>query len=131
MKKIYLLLLLFIPVIFSCAYFNTFYNAKYYFGKGTRATKKNISDKLSSEERASYKKAIEKSEKLITLYPKSKYVDDALLIMGESHFYLKQFYKAKERLLKLKEHFPDSKLSFDANLWLGKIAIAEEKYNTS
>jgi len=129
MKKIYLLLLLFIPVIFSCAYFNTFYNAKYYFGKGTRATKKNISDKLSSEERASYKKAIEKSEKLITLYPKSKYVDDALLIMGESHFYLKQFYKAKERLLKLKEHFPDSKLSFDANLWLGKIAIAEEKYN--
>jgi len=129
MKKIYLLLLFFLPFLFSCAYFNTFYNAKYYFNKGYRATRNNRSQKLTSAEKNSYQKAIDKSEKLITLYPKSKYVDDALLILGQSHFYLKQYYKARERLLKLKEHFPDSRLTFDANLWLGRIAIAEEKYS--
>lgn len=127
MKKIFLAAL--ILIFISCAYYNVFYNAKYYFNKGYKATQNNNSDKITTEERNNYQKAIDKSEKLIRLYPKSKYVDDALILLGKSYYYLGDMYRAKNNFNLLKENFPESKFLNEVIIWLARIAIYEKKYD--
>ena len=129
MKKIFLAALILIFIFISCAYYNVFYNAKYYFNKGYKATQNNNSDKITTEERNNYQKAIDKSEKLIRLYPKSKYVDDALILLGKSYYYLGDMYRAKNNFNLLKENFPESKFLNEVIIWLARIAIYEKKYD--
>ena len=129
MKRIPYIPLVTILLMTSCAYFNTFYNARYYFNKGLEESKNNESGQVSSGERTNYQKSIEKSERLINLYPNSKYVDDALLIMGKSFYQLGDMYKARDRLESLRQNYPESGLVYEANLWIARVDMAQERYN--
>jgi TolA-binding protein len=104
--------IIFIFLFFSgCVYFNTFYNAQKYF----------------KEE--NYKQSIEKCKKILERHPDSKYVDDALFIMGKSNYYLKNYDEAKINLKKLIDAFPSSPFVPESYLFLGKIAF--EKKNVA
>ncbi len=113
----------------GCAYFNTFYNAKQYYRKAYHATRKNMTDKVSGPEKTNYQKAIEKASKLIELYPNSKYVDDALLMMGKCYYYIEEYLNARRRLEELRTNHPNSEFILEANLWLAKTDLALEQYD--
>lgn len=111
-------------IIFSlgCVYYNTFYNAKKAFESAER-TRTNPDKKKAKIDTGLYRKAIEKSIKVIENHPNSKYYDDALYILGVSNFYLEQFPSADRRLRELLANYPESEFVRDAEIYLAKSKI--------
>jgi len=132
MKKIiFFTALLLLTVLSQCAYYNTFFYAKHYYKKANRETRKNLTGKLSNTEKTNYQKAIEKANRLIVLYPNSKYVDDALLMLGKSHYYRSEYPEARRRLNYLLTRFPNSEYIPEGRLWLAKVDIGQERFESA
>ena len=87
----------------ACAYFNTFYNAQEHYQMAEKIRMENFGNKLPSKAIQEYQSAIEKSEKVLTEYGDSKYVQDALLLKGRSHFFKNEYDSAKEVFNQLKD----------------------------
>lgn len=113
----------------SCAYYNTFYNTKKYFREGLAENKKRAGEKPTSQEVQKFDLAIEKASKVLQLYPKSKYADDAILILGQSFFYKQEYLKAQRKFEELLANFPKSKLVPTSRLWLAKTDIELRDFN--
>jgi len=96
-KSLCLLLL-----IQGCAYFNTFYNAEEHYKDAEKIRIENFGNQLPSRAIQEYQKAIEKSQKILTDFSDSKYVNDALLLKGKSHFFKREYDSAKESFDRLK-----------------------------
>ena len=120
---------LIIFLMMGCAYFNTFYNARYYYKRAYHETRKNPLGETTAAEKTNYRKAIEKADKLIEMYPKSKYVDDALFLMGKSYYYLEDYLNAHRQLTQLKTGHPKSELIREVDLWLAKTDLALERFD--
>ena len=119
-----------ILILFShCAYFNTFYNARKYFNRASEATRKNRTGTLTSGEKTNYEKASEKARRLVQEYPNSKWVDDALLMLGKSYYFTEEYSKADRQLGILIKEFPASPLIPEARLWYAKSLLAQEKFD--
>ena len=84
----YLCLLLFLK---GCAYFNTFYNAEEHFETAERIRIENLGGQIPSRSIQEYGKAIEKSEKVLREYSDSRYVKDARLLKGKSHYFRREY----------------------------------------
>jgi cellulose synthase operon protein C len=121
----------------GCAYFNIFYNAKRYYGKGEQAVQKNeIQNAQSASSRqapgsagkSDFQKSIEKSLKLLDYYPNSKYVDDALLLLGKSYYYTQEYQMSLRRFQELIDRFPRSEFRFDAELGMAKTYVALKQF---
>ncbi len=128
-----LLLLLFVSFSGCGAYFNTFYNAKKMFNTAEKkrleqekkARKAGQNKKKRRRTRVSeYSKAIEKGSKVLELYPNSRYVDDAIMIIGQSFYYTGEYIKAQRKFEELITLLPNSEFVPKAKLWLGKTLIA-------
>ena len=113
MKK--LLILLSVLSLSSCAYFNTYYNAKKYYNEGRKASEKNTTGKRNQNEIKNYSLTVEKCKAVIRKFPDSKYVDDSLLLMAKSYYYMDDYENSKVnleellisfRLLELITYFP-------------------------
>ncbi len=104
----------------SCAYYNTFYNAKKYYKKGREESDKNFSTLISNSELKNYNLTVEKCESVLVKFPNSRYVDDALLLMSKAQFYLGDYQKSKINLEELVRRFPESNLKDEALLWTGR-----------
>lgn len=127
-KSVILSFLLAIILISGCAYYNIFFNAKRYYNKGYEATKKNRTDKVNSTETQNYQKAVEKSATLIQEYPDSKWVDDAIMLMGKSYYYQQSYLKAERKFYELITHYPESEYVLEAKLWQAKTKVALEEF---
>ena len=145
MKFFKLNILIFIIFLFTnCAYYNTFFNAEKYFkdaekqreerlkkekkqqGQLTsqqRAQRKANPNRPSSQEMKNYNLSIEKASKVLEIFSKSKYVDDALFLLGKCFFRKLDYQKALRKFIELNENFPDSEFAPEAKLWLGKTYI--------
>ncbi len=128
-KIIFFIILFLVCFNIFCAYYNTFYNAKKYYHTAYQEIKKLNSAELSNKARQNLDMSIEKSLKLLELYPKSKYVDDALLLLGKCFYYNNNYFRARGYLNQLIKLQPQSELIPQAKLWLIKIDIDDEKYN--
>lgn len=128
----------------GCAYYNTFFNAKKYYKDAEKERLKRIENqkkqgqratpemnKPSSNELKNYDKSIEKASKVLEIYPKSKYVDDALFLLGKSFFRKEEYEKAARKFLELIDNFPNSDLYNDSQLWLAKTNIESRDYATA
>ncbi len=117
-----------IITLIGCAYYNTFFNAKENYNIAQEKQKKVKSDKLPSDVIKCYNNAIEKSWKLIDFYSdSSKYADDALLLIGKSHYHLTEYSKAERVLQQFLLKYIGSNLIPEAKLWLAKTYIQIEK----
>ncbi|MFQ5797853.1 MAG: tetratricopeptide repeat protein [Bacteroidota bacterium] len=113
----------------ATAYFNTYYNAKRLFDEAEADVEavrlsKHITDKteavqLSPQTRQKFNQVIEKCSKLLQFYPTSKWVDDALFVIGASYYYLDDDRKGQRKFAELLSAFPKSGLAFKSRLWLG------------
>ncbi len=73
-------------------------------------------------------RVIEKCSRLIVSYPKSKWVDNALLLIGKSYLYKLELTRAERKFQELLDRYPDSDLATEAVLWLGKTYVKLEQY---
>ena len=74
----------------SCAYFNELYNAQTAFEKAERAAARGERGTANQE----YAYAVEKAAKSVRRSPDGRWADDALYLIGRSHFALGQHEKA-------------------------------------
>lgn len=105
--------------LLGCARFNTFYNAEQFFKQAQKAREKSKTAQPSSSEIELYDKAIKKASKILTFHPKSKLVDDALLLVGRSYYGKGEYLKAARKFTELIDNFPQSELVYEASFWLG------------
>ncbi|MDZ7374774.1 MAG: tetratricopeptide repeat protein [candidate division KSB1 bacterium] len=112
----------------ACAYYNTFYNAKQFYKKGEDQRLKRRAEKPTQAEIEAYRKAAEKAGKVIQNYPKSRYVDDAILLMGKAFYWQEQIGSAQRKFEELLTYFPDSELAPEARLWLARCLLAQNEF---
>ncbi len=112
----------------SCAYFNTFHNTKKLHNEARKERERRQGDIPTAAEQKKYDETIEKASKILEVYPNSKYVDDALFILGESFFYKQDYIKAQRKFQELIKYFPKGSYFQPARLWLAKTNIELEDY---
>jgi len=123
-----LLLIVVLMFCFSCVYYNTFYHARKSFNQAEKSQKKAGRQIASSEEKQNYDSAINKASKVLTFYPKSKWVDDALMIIGMSFYYQGEYAKAERKFAELASAFPKSKFLHQARLYGAMCQYRLERY---
>ena len=106
----------------GCAYFNTYYNADNLFDEAERlrTEKGGSADKASAQ----YDACIKKCHDLLRYHSKSKYVDDALYMIGVCHFHRSEYIQAQASLRDLLDRFPNSDRAESAWYYLGLSALA-------
>jgi len=94
-------------VFASCAYFNTYYNANLFFDEAEQMRAEHEGEQLANSIKDKYKSVVEKSDIVITKYSDSRYVDNAYLLKGQSHFYLDEFEESEYSFNTLSSINPD------------------------
>ncbi len=107
----------------SCAYFNTFHNTKELYNQAAKERSKRQDDQPTATERKLYDDTITKASKILELYPDSKYVDDALFILGECFYHKGEPVRAQRKFQELITYFPESGYYNRAHLWLAKVNV--------
>ncbi len=108
----------------GCAYFNTFYNARNYFHSGLELMEtvgRPDDDKIPRQAADAFAQAIAKSLKVIEEYPESKFIDDALFILGRSHYYRQEYGLAERYFTQLLNEFVWLDYTDQVRLWLAKV----------
>lgn len=111
----------------GCAYYNTFFHAKEFFQKAERA--RLSSDNKEGVGKDDYEKAIKKAAMVLAYYPKSRWVDDALLLIGKSFYHLGEYNKAIRKFKELQTNLPKSEYVDDSYYWMGLSYFRLEDYS--
>lgn len=122
----------------AVSYFNTFYNAQQLFEDGEEEViigKRDLIERnqvnrvftIPASARTKFQSSIEKNSKVLSFYPDSKWVDDALLMIGKAYFYMEDDVRAERKFLELAVQFPSSDLIPESQLWLGKSLMRQKK----
>ncbi len=103
----------------GCAYFNLFYNAQNAFDEGERIGQEiDPRDQPTSPQRTQYNRAIRKCRMLLDEYPDSDLVDDALFLIGKSHYRMREWSEAIRSFESLLVNFPVSDYAEEATYLL-------------
>ncbi|RKY62139.1 MAG: hypothetical protein DRP95_01940 [Candidatus Latescibacterota bacterium] len=102
----------------GCAYFNAYYNARRLFEQAEEEREK------GKDVKALYDQVIRKASKVIAFYPKSRWVDDSLLLLGKALYRKGEYEQAVRKFRELREYFPESGLVDEAKYWEG-MALGE------
>lgn len=76
-------------------------------------------------------KVIEKCSRILINFPKSKWVDNALLLIGKSYYHKFEPLRAERKFQELLDRYPESSLVTEAILWLGKTYVRLDKYENA
>lgn len=130
-KKIHVSTLLFMfcamVMLSSCAYFNTVYNAKNYFREGRKSVKH---DTLVTDSE-NFSKTIEKSTSIIVKYPGTRWIDDALFMMGASYYYKGDYSRSLEKLDFLIQNYSGSSFQYEALYLMGLAYYKLKRYGSA
>ncbi|MEO8666440.1 MAG: tetratricopeptide repeat protein [Ignavibacteria bacterium] len=118
------------------AYFNTFYRSKEDYDDAyeeyraslisfynRRLDSLGITPLISGSVKDKLDKAIERSSKIIQFHKNSKFIDDAVLIIGKSYFFETDYYKAERTFNEFLSKFSTSVLADEAILFLGRTKV--------
>ncbi len=103
----------------GCAYFNLFYNARKTFREANEIPRAKDGS-LSRQQIQLYDGVIEKCDKLITTYPNSRWVDDAVLLLGRCYYEQGKYDETIQTLRALEVDFAESDLNRE-----GQVLIAQ------
>ncbi|MGD9900255.1 MAG: tetratricopeptide repeat protein [Calditrichaceae bacterium] len=125
------LFILLLAVLTGCAYYNTFFNAKQnYKTAQIKQQKIKSGQELPADIKNHYLKTIDKCWKLINSYgDSSKYADDALLLIGKSHFMLTEYDQAEHIFKQFLLKYINSPFTPEARLWMAKTYIHNRNDN--
>ncbi|HYM81807.1 MAG TPA: tetratricopeptide repeat protein [Candidatus Limnocylindria bacterium] len=114
----------------SCAYYNTFYLARRHYDRASQGQPYSL-DKADATAQQNYQKSIDYAKKVISIYPKSKWVDDAHLMWGRALVGREDPLLAVDVLQAFPTRFPDSPLRNEAMFYLGVAYRQARKYADS
>lgn len=118
MKKILLSIMVLAVLLSSgCVYYNTFFLAKKNYRLAEKTRLRSTSEELPASAKSQYDIAITKSSKVLAYYPESKYVDDALFLLGMSFYRTADYTKALRKFEELLDAFPESEYADEAEYW--------------
>jgi TolA-binding protein len=148
-----LMAILIIPFVVSCVYYNLFYNARRSFKTAEQNQLRTEENKrsqnkapknraappeqpsISLNDKTLYKTAIDKANRVIVYHPESKYVDDALWIIGKSRYNMAEFTTCDKKLKELVVKYPNSVYLDDgyyymgmSQFWLTEYDLANEAF---
>lgn len=112
----------------GCAYYNTFYNAKSYYAQGMRLKDESHEGKLTPAAKSHFDKAIEKCAKVIELHPESRWVDEAVLLMGKCFFEEGEYLKALRKFEEVTIYYSAGRWLDDAYYMMGRTYLALEDH---
>lgn len=108
-------------------YFNLYYNTNTLFQEAEEDIFSQKRDLFSTEPlivsgaaNAKLVKVIEKCSKILQFHATTSYVDDALMMLGKSFYYQKNFQKAKRKFEELLAIEPDDDMKLEADYWIAK-----------
>jgi tetratricopeptide (TPR) repeat protein len=117
-------------------YFNLYYDAKDIFNDAEQAIKSQKKDLFASEEVAvsgnvnqQLSKVIDKCSTILQFHSNSAYVDNALLMLGKSFYYQRNYLKALRKFQELIATQPNSDLILETELWIGKTQMRLRQYD--
>lgn len=120
-----LILLLIIPFITGCAFFNALYNGWQAFNTGMKTEEEMFSSgsdtaAVRSATKKDYERAIKKAEKAISYYPRSDRThDDAFFLKGRTLYQMGAYAEAVPVFKTLQKDYPDSKRIPQSWLYMG------------
>ena len=112
----------------SCAYYNTMYLARRYYDKATVGVPYAV-EKADPQAAANFGKSIDYSKKVISLYPKSKWVDDAYLLWARALMGREDPSQTVNMLKDFDARYPQSPLKDEALFYLGAGARKARQYS--
>ncbi len=137
-KLIFTIFALVMLITSGCVYYNLFYNAEHKFreaetnqananqNKSGRSAEvihnragEPIAPSISINDKNLYKAAIDKANKVVQYHPDSKYIDDALWLIGKSRFNMTEYITADKKLRELIVRDPNSEYVDDAYFYIG------------
>ena len=128
----------------GCAYYNTFYNIKRDFKvaekQSARAQVTQQPGQPTQPARPGqpspgnvpiqqYQTILQSCAKLLEYYPKSRWIDDALMIMGVSYYRTEEYARAERKFTELLTIFPNSKHVEMSIVWRARALLAQDKYD--
>ncbi|TET18515.1 MAG: tetratricopeptide repeat protein [Candidatus Cloacimonadota bacterium] len=124
--KVHIFILI-IPFVFSgCAYYNTFYNAKTAYNKAMKS-KENAPNKKAPVDLLD--KVIEKCGKVMKYHSKSRWVDDAITLMGKAYLEKGEYDKALRKFEELVIYYPESPFAEEALYLTGVTYLQRDDYS--
>ncbi|RPI02321.1 MAG: tetratricopeptide repeat protein [Calditrichaeota bacterium] len=153
-SKISIILLPFLFLFSGCAYYNTFYNATKFYKDAEKERKKrektqvvelsaeeeeqlkktgrsgaDEQNRAGQQEMQKYQQAIERASRVLEYFPESRWVDDALILLGKCFYYRRDFKKADRKFDELMQLYPNSDFVPEARLLKARTFIGMENYD--
>lgn len=117
-------------------YFNVYYNTIDLFDEAETLIKEQKRDLFATTElnvpsgaNANLNKVVEKCSRILQFGAESGFVDDALLIIGKSFYYQKNYLKAIRKFQELLATQQESDLLLETELWIGKCQMKLREEN--
>ncbi len=123
------------------SYYNTFYNAEQYYKNGVQAMESSEEpiDRMQytgifgppprSGGNVNFREAIDRSTDILIEHPRSKWVDDALVLIGKSYFYQENYVGAEQKFREVMAF--ESSLEDEARIWLARTLMAVRSYEAA
>jgi tetratricopeptide (TPR) repeat protein len=113
-----------LPLFFlSCAYFNMYYNANESYKEAEKKRKE-----TNTIDKGLYENSLKELSKILEFYPESRWVDDALLMMGLCYLRQEDYYKAQKKFYELVNKYPDSDLTDQAKIHWAEAEIGLKNF---
>lgn len=122
------------------SYYNTFYNAKQSYDRGYRQFENQV-DRINPEQpirihrapvrtgRADFEDAIERGTDVLINFPESKYVDDAVALIGRSYYFLENFFNAEQKFIELASITESEDKLQQSVIWRARIMLDLKRHN--
>lgn len=116
------------------AYYNTYYNAKESYRAGLAKVQEQpftiepgelvrIHHAPVQAGNSDFQEAIDKGAKVLRKFPDTKWVDDAVLLIGKSYYYRLEFYPAQQKFEELREATTSPEMEQLAIIWKGRTLL--------
>lgn len=120
------------------AYFNTYYNASKSYDEAMkpietilikeRNANRFLKIPTPTDSRTKFELVVEKCSKLLQYYPNSVFFDDALLMIGNSYFFMGEYFRAERKYIELRQNFPEGNLYAEATIGLAKTYYLTKRF---
>ncbi|MBK9403440.1 MAG: tetratricopeptide repeat protein [Ignavibacteria bacterium] len=88
-----------------------------------------ITPPVSASVKDKLNKSIERASKIIQFHKNSKYIDQAVLLIGKSYYYMGDYFNAERKFDEFLSKLSSSQLADEAILFLGRTRIKLGKYD--
>lgn len=110
--------------VLGCAYFNTFYNAQFYYKQGVKKE-----EQKSGTGKREFEKSLEKAVVVVRDYPDSRWVDQAFFLIAMNYYWMGKYDKADVQFEGFLNHFPESPYKEEAEYYRALTLIQLKRYS--